>query len=221
MDPKPIEKELLQQEEDGARAPRRKQPRVPDFPFDFNWWVGDPYVRALCRDERAGLLDVMCYSLKTPQPGVMSEEQVRLWAGYSPEEWTAHQTHFLPLFRVRPDGTWTLTVLRTVFLAQQRRVRKARKGALEASRIRWRGNTMHPARNASACIPHAETGQKGMRKRCLGSQDSTRESTPVPMTEPPTGTPGIEALSGPAPGQVRDLIHSVTAGLVVRGRSGA
>jgi hypothetical protein len=218
MDPRPIEKELLQQEEDGARAPRRKPQRVPDFPFNFIWWLTDPDVLALTRDEQAGFMKVFCTTLNSPRPGIMSEEQVRVWAGYTPEEWTVHQVHYLPLFRVRPDGTWTMTALRTVFLAQQRRLQKARKGAMEASRKRWQNHTMHPARIRSARSPDAKGGIRGIRNDSLGSQDSKRESPPVPITESPTGTPGIEGLSGPAAGQVRALIQTVTEGLV-RGRA--
>jgi hypothetical protein len=221
MDPKPIDNELLKQEEDGARAPRRRQQRVPDFPFNFIWWLTDPDVLALTRDEQAGFMKVFCTTLNSPRPGIMAEEQVRVWAGYTPEEWTAHQVHFLPLFRVRPDGTWTMTVLRTVFLAQQRRLQKARKGAVEANRKRWENHTIRAARIRSGRSPDAKSGIRGIRNDSLCSQDSKKESSPVPMTESPTGAPGIGALSGPAPGQVRDLIHTVTAGLVVRGRSGA
>ena len=219
MDPKPIDKELLQQEEDGARAPRRKPQRVPDFPFNYIWWLTDPDVLSLIRDEQAGFMRVICTSLNTPRPGIMTEEQVRVWAGYTPEEWTAHQTHFLPLFRVRPDGTWTLTVLRTVFLAQQRRVRRARTAAMEANRKRWQDNAKHAVRTPTGYKSDAKRGYKGIRPESLGSQESKRESTPVPDTESPTGT-ARTGESDPAPGQVGELIRTVTAGLV-RGRAGA
>ena len=220
MDPKPIEKELLLQEDETANAPRQRAQRVRDFPLDFSWWVGDPYVRALSRDERAGLLDAMCYSLKTAQPGVMSEEQLRIWAGYSPEEWTAHGTHFLPLFRVRPNGSWTMPVLRTVFLAQRRRLRRARKAALEANRKRWRDNTKRAVGTPVGYKSDAKRGVKGIRPESLSTQESKTDMNAVPAVgvSSPGGSPPRENLL--APERLDGLVQGVMAGLV-RGGAGS
>jgi hypothetical protein len=190
-------------------AARRAKPRkVPDFSIQYDWWLADPLVRAMTRDERAGLLDVMCYTQKTSTPGWIAEDDVRVWAGYTPDEWTAHRAAFLRLFRVRPDGVWVLTVVRSQYRQQLVRLKRARAASLVASRKRWKGKGVTAAAvvkgHRQACEPHTLGNASVLSSQ--GNQTTVPESGVRTGTGPPaTSVADAAAVAGLLAGVVARL----------------
>jgi hypothetical protein len=189
MDPNPAK----QKSKRGRRHDPALAARVSDFPLDTTWWLRDPLIRALDRDERAGYQDVRCFLWGSRHVGVATEEQIRVWAGYTPEEWQAHREPFRPLFRMRPDGLWVDDGLRALFLAQMVRLRRHRRGAKVASGKRWGHNEMHPAR-----IPARNASRNASRNPSV--LNSQRLKQAVPHRESPTGpSPLPDLLPAAAP----------------------
>jgi hypothetical protein len=120
----------------------------PGDPFPwakFYWreWMSRPELRRLTRDERAGFMDVWAATHGTKTPGVMTEADVRLWAGYDEKEWKEHRDSFARCFNTtRQRGRWRLEdVIETWKAAQQvskRFAKRARKG-VEARRRKSSG----------------------------------------------------------------------------------
>jgi hypothetical protein len=99
------------QEEGTARSRRKPSDVLPFGRFWWKEWVGDPAIRRLSRDMRGALADVRAFTYGTKTPGVMDEEDVRAWAGYSPKEWTEVRDVFSKAFKTtrrRGRSTWIL-----------------------------------------------------------------------------------------------------------------
>jgi hypothetical protein len=183
------------QHEPAPRARRRALGPEEIIHFDFYWrdWLSDPYIRALSRDERAGLMDVWASTFGTRTPGIMSEEQVRNWAGYVVEEWAIHREHFMACFRIRPDGRWVFERARREAVAIRTRKVRAKTSAKLAAQKRWRGKDINAVRIAS-------------------TSTSTRESRTnhprTPSVESPDPTPGVSPL-GSGSASVGQLLGTV------------
>jgi len=109
-----------------------------DFPLDTRWLLTDPDVLALTRDEYAGMLRVIAATWQTTDRGIMDEEQLRVWAGYSPDEWTSHRMPMMRLFRSLPRNRLVFREVRRVAEAQKERVRKARRASAAKNQMRFR-----------------------------------------------------------------------------------
>ena len=100
-----------EQEQAGGRVRRRTKLNEPLDWGRFWWkdWVGTAAIRRLTRDMRGGLADVRAFTYGTPTPGVMDEDDVRAWAGYTPEEWKKVRDLFARVFNLkRKRGKWVL-----------------------------------------------------------------------------------------------------------------
>jgi uncharacterized protein YdaU (DUF1376 family) len=94
----------------------------------FRWCpkdhVGDPAVRAMTRDERAGYDDVL-WALYMANTGTATEDMIRVWAGYDEAAWPAHREAFARAFRIGRRGRWTQRRVELEVKAAQRRVKTA------------------------------------------------------------------------------------------------
>ena len=96
-------------DEGTTRSRLKPGERLPWGRFWWKEWVGDPAIRRLTRDQRGALADVRAFTYGTATPGVMTEEDVRAWAGYSPEEWKQVRAVFARVFKTRRGSkTWRL-----------------------------------------------------------------------------------------------------------------
>ena len=182
--------------------------RGPRLQGEGSGWPGSMQGRKRTRTRRAGLLDVMCYTQKTSTPGWIAEDDVRVWAGYTPDEWTAHRAAFLRLFRVRPDGVWVLTVVRSQYRQQLVRLKRARAASLVASRKRWKGKGVTAAAvvkgHRQACEPHTLGNASVLSSQ--GNQTTVPESGVRTGTGPPaTSVADAAAVAGLVAGVVARL----------------
>lgn len=128
------------------RPPRKSRERLSQsthaasFPFYFRDWLASPEVRALSREERGAYIDVLASTWQTRTVGVMTEEQVRAWAGYSPAEWKAHREALKACFRVRSDGLWVQKRAKREREAQKRRFKSASEAGKKSAAKRKGGN---------------------------------------------------------------------------------
>lgn len=212
MDPKPGDKELLKPEELGGQKARRRRPMgVDDFPFPFRWWMGgefiEPrrgvkhygiYVRALTRDQRCGLIDAISSSLLSPEPGVMREEDFRIWAGYDAAEWTVVRDSFMRLFQVRKNGLWEMPIIRSVFLAQRERLRLARAASKAALRKRWPEKEKQRLARARRAAENAVriADRKADRIASLLNSQNQNLIPPPPVPHDPGLLPDAAAVAG-------------------------
>jgi hypothetical protein len=98
-----------EQNEGVTRSRLKPGERLPWGRFWWKEWVGDPAIRRLTRDQRGALADVRAFTYGTATPGVMTEEDVRAWSGYSPEEWKKVRDVFALAFKTRRGSkTWKL-----------------------------------------------------------------------------------------------------------------
>ncbi|HKQ57977.1 MAG TPA: hypothetical protein VJY35_08920 [Candidatus Eisenbacteria bacterium] len=110
--------------------------RAPASQFYWRDWIVD--TRGMTRDQRGGYIDVLAFTnVESSRPGVMTEEQVRTWAGYSEDEWPAHRDVFRARFRIRRDGMWIQKRVIEERRAQKTRYKRAQKGADVTNAARW------------------------------------------------------------------------------------
>ena len=146
----------------------------------FYWadWLTDPAVRALSREERGGYIDVLAFTQQTSTPGVMTEDDVRGWSGYSVAEWAEHRSAMARCFAV-DGGVWTQKRAVAEHRRQVQRLSNAQKGGF-AKHDRERTSLLQ--QQSSSCVdpavspadPLAPRARAGSRFSVLG------ESSPAP-----------------------------------------
>ena len=102
--------------------------RAPSSQFYWKDWLSDDAVQRMSFDEQGRYMRVLAMTHQTDQPGVCSEEDVRLWASYSLSEWEEHREALARAFKIQPDGTWIQKRSAVQSAAQRRRYEKAAKG---------------------------------------------------------------------------------------------
>ena len=131
-------------QEEGATRPRRKPGEV--LPWGRFWWkdwIGNAAVRRLTRDMRGGLADVRALTYDTKTPGVMDEEDVRAWSGYSPKEWAEVRDVFSRCFNLRRrKGKWVLDDIVRDYAASLEVMKRARERAMKGVAGRRRGKDL-------------------------------------------------------------------------------
>lgn len=93
------------------RARRKALELIEWSRFWWKKWLHDPAIRRLTPEQRGRLMDVRAATYSTPTPGVMEEEDVRAWAGYTPKEWVEVREVFArPFVKRRRKGlsVWIL-----------------------------------------------------------------------------------------------------------------
>ena len=102
---------------------------MPWARFWWKDWLADPKLNRLSLEQRGRFMDVFASTHGTDTPGVMDEDDVRVWAGYSVKEWADVRELFAKLFTVkrRPNkpARWVLE-----------RVREDHEASVEAAKVR-------------------------------------------------------------------------------------
>lgn len=92
-----------------ARERRKQFEPMPWAKWKWKDWLAMPAIRHLSFEQRGRFADVWSTTHGTQTPGVMTEDEVRAWAGYTPEEWKANRKLFMGLFNTtRTKGKWRL-----------------------------------------------------------------------------------------------------------------
>lgn len=118
-------------EPEPTKVPKRRTGGFEPFwwaTFEFRRWMTDGNIRRMTYEQRGRFADVWalaCAISHPGVPGVMMEDDVRAWAGYTPMEWKVARPVFAPLFRVTRSGKWVLE-----------HVRESHQAALEAQKTR-------------------------------------------------------------------------------------
>lgn len=119
-------------------------------------WLSNPAIRRMSPDQRGRFMDVRASTLGTRTPGVMTEDDVRAWAGYTPKEWTEARAVFAGAFNTtRRKGKWLLEDVIETWKASMERAKRftnrAKKAAASRTGKRRSGNEM-----TSTSSPQAE-----------------------------------------------------------------
>ena len=189
--------------EQETRPKRRRRDFQPLWwaQFEWQWWLTNADVRRLTKEQRGAFMDVWAMTHGTKSPGVMTEEDVRAWAGYSTAEWKHHREAFKRLFTVTRSAKWLLTTVRDSY-----------EEGLRAYRIKHRVAMAGVAKRrelkelaTTGCTDGARTVQQGVlpgvgpdvqqdsrRDRNMRSKTVVPETERVPRGREPQPRPGSE-----------------------------
>ncbi len=143
----------IEPEKPTDNSPERTQSRwrpgepLPWAKFDWRKWLSSPHVSRLTLEQQARFLRVWASTHGTmpPEtPGIMTEEDVRLWCGYTLAAWKRVRGRFQTLFDTETDpGKWILTDVVTTWRETCERAQVAIERAKKASSAaaRKRGST--------------------------------------------------------------------------------
>lgn len=128
---------------DAKRVPARErwQPGEPLPWLKFFWraWLSDPAIRRMTPAQRGAFMDVRAATMGTETPGVMTEEDVRCWAGYSPKDWIEAREVFIRAFSTtRKKGRWVLIDVLEEWRASIQRANTAHRVAKQGVKARER-----------------------------------------------------------------------------------
>jgi uncharacterized protein YdaU (DUF1376 family) len=151
--------------------------RAPSSQFYWRDWIVD--TRGMSRDERGGYIDVLAFTHQTPTPGVMTEDQVRRWAGYTEEEWPAHRQVFSERFQVRDDGTWLQRRAIRERKAQIERREIATRGANATNAMRWgrRSNVAESSLEGRSTVADASLKRRSTRRSTVSPASALKEES--------------------------------------------
>jgi uncharacterized protein YdaU (DUF1376 family) len=163
---------------------RRSQSSHPaSFPLYWRDWLSDPRLRAMSRDERGGFLDVLCFTQGTKTVGIYTEEECRVWAGYSWEAWQLVREKFLAVHTVRRDGLWLQKRARRERAAQKIRYKRARKAGKKGARNRWDPKVLNGPPIAQAIAqrcPSPDPDPVSIQQAKPSTESPTRSEATVP-----------------------------------------
>lgn len=189
----------------GRSRPKRSNWWKPGeaLPWAKFWWADwlhDPYKRAMTPDQRGRFMDVRAATHGTRTPGVMTEEQVRCWAGYSPAEWRANREAFLPLFNVtRTKGKWRLEDVIETWRASLRIAKTNHVRAVKAAGVRSQNAAGRNGITPTSSAPSNRQAQLGadqmleVESQPFGLKEVERPS--VPDGETRSAQAGIDGHS--------------------------
>lgn len=164
-------------------TPKRRKLREP-IPWTRFWWqewLSDSDLRRLTPDQRGRFMDVWAISMGTRTPGVMLEEDVRTWAGYTPEEWADVRETFAKLFSVaRRTGKWTNKRVKEDHEASLNAYMVGRERALKAVAGRRRRKDLATTSITTSTTPSCTPSQPGVQ---LGVRQDVRTETLEPRTK--------------------------------------
>jgi len=177
----------------GGRAWRKPDEPMPWAKFWWKEWLADPALNRLTLEQRGRFMDVFASTHGTDTPGVMDEDDVRSWAGYSPKEWVEARALFVRLFNLkRKRGKWVLSRVFADHLASieaaKARHEVAMAGVAARARARKGLATGGPTGGATAGSPQVELEvgppvqpavPQDFRRQ---TSDSRRETTDKPKT---------------------------------------
>lgn len=150
--------------------PTWRKPKEP-MPWGKFWWrdfLADGRTSQLSHEQRGRFLLVWCFTHGTSTPGVMTEEQVRAWAGYTPKEWKTERRQFAAAFKVTNGGRWIIE-----------RVRDDQKAAQNAAQVRLRVSAAGVAKRRAGkdlSTAGATDGQPAVQQPVDKTQTQTSEN---------------------------------------------
>jgi hypothetical protein len=217
--------------------PREEQPQGRDrharwkpgasLPFGRFWWkdwLGDPAVRRLTHEQRGRLMDVRAatYGSSTlgMTPGVMTEEDVRAWAGYTPEEWKRVREDFSRAFtmRGRTHKRWVLVDIEEDYAASSRiaraaylRAMKGVAGRKKGKDLATTGSTPGTTQAQPRVQPQLDTDVRSQNSEIQKADKSEPDSrAPRAQMRSRAGSAGPAGSSGASP--LRGIIARATEG---------
>lgn len=163
----------------------------------FHWadHLSTPAVRLLTYEQRGRFMDVWASTHGTRTPGVMTEDEARLWAGYTPEEWKPNRAAFARVFNTtRRKGHWILEEVEREHRAslQGFRSRQARARKAVTSRSRKRSSDNEKTTSAPLQV------ELGVHLGDVQRQDFQRGREQI--TDVPRGQPSADGTGGTAAG---------------------
>ncbi len=157
--------------------------RAPATLWYWKDHMTDPYVRAMTYDERGRYWDVLGITHQTEEPGVMTEEQVRCWAGYTEEEWPKHRAALGGAFKIQGD-VWVQKRTVEDRRKQKRRFEQSQRGGrTSAARARDSLGRLEPRLDADL-VGDMASGP-GTPSYAFSSSMRRDPTPPLPPSSPP------------------------------------
>ena len=207
---------MTEQGDRERKAPRRR-PQEPLTWGRFRWqhWMSDAAIRQLTDEQRGRFMDVRALAYSIRPAGVMTEEQVRTWARYSPREWeTAKKTFALP-FAVTRSGLWKLNdvIEDSEWAWNQHKAKVAAGNAAAAKRraaneLPSSGGAAAGAADGAAAPPAA--GAAAPHTRQNTTENQRKHPSRKDSGRPQAGSGGAEAGAA-APTKLAELLPAALA----------
>ena len=178
---------------------------------DFRWWMSDPGIRRLTHEQRGRFMDMWALICGNTTPGVCTEEDVRAWAGYTPPEWKAVRSVFVPLFRITRGNKW---ILETVVEAHQAALNahKTRLAVSKAGGEKRRSNKALATDGSPPVLPGVlpEVGKTRPPEQPTVNRHGSPDMEMGRFSEPPVpreiDRSAVPGLSGPSRPEMRDRV---------------
>jgi uncharacterized protein YdaU (DUF1376 family) len=194
--------------------------------FWWKEWLADPKLGRLTPEQRGRFVDVWASTHGTDTPGVMDEDDVRAWAGYTPRQWESAREAFLPLFDLKKrKKKWVLMRVLEDYLASVEAAKVKYATAMAGVAARKRGKdlaTGGSTHGATAGSPQVELEvqppvQPGVNHPDVRSQipENRLETTDKPDSEASARSQRARARDGSA-GSAGSPPGAVLAGIVAR-----
>ncbi|OGF05533.1 MAG: hypothetical protein A2W00_01735 [Candidatus Eisenbacteria bacterium RBG_16_71_46] len=110
--------------------------RLSWFNFSPGDYMTDPAVRAMSYEQRGRYVDVLC-AMYLRNSGSATEDEIRVWAGCSEDEWKHHREGIQRAFKVTRNGRWIQKRVEVEVREAKKRVEQARKSGREGAKKRW------------------------------------------------------------------------------------
>jgi uncharacterized protein YdaU (DUF1376 family) len=157
--------------------------RPPSSQWYWRDWLTDPAVQRMSFDERGRYMQVLGMTHQTDEPGVCSEEDIRIWAGYSEAEWSEHRAAFERVFKIRHDGKWVQKRTVQEREAQRKRREQSQRGGLRS------------ATRARDSLGRLEPRLDDRLEPRLGTLSSSSSSSPSMRSNPTQPLPAVAPSS--------------------------
>lgn len=148
---------------------------LPWAKFFWTAWLSNPAILALSWEQQGRFMRVWASTHGTKTPGVMTEDQVRGWAGYAPAEWRANREAFVALFNTtRTPGKWRLEDVIEIWKASHTVAVRKRERAVKAAETR---HGKRPGRNGLGATSNAPSNARSTRQAVLGADQMLDTTT--------------------------------------------
>lgn len=179
---------------------------LPWAKFDWARWLATPALRRLTPEQRGRFMDVWAATHGTKTPGVMTEEDVRGWAGYSPAEWRLHREAFAQVFNTtRQRGKWRLEDVIETWKASMRVAKRSSERARKAAETRHEKSVSANGLSTASNAPSTQRADQRLEKR--GVDKSQRPTVPEAQSE--NGSAGHSPVAADGTVAVSELLGRV------------
>lgn len=154
---------------------------LPWAKFDWARWLATPALRRLTPEQRGRFMDVWAATHGTRTPGVMTEEDVRGWAGYSSVEWKLHREAFAQVFNTtRQRGKWRLEDVVETWKASMRVARRTSERARKAAETRHEKSAVAKGLKPASNAPSTRQADQRLETQPFGLREIERSPVPDP-----------------------------------------